>query len=213
MIKVIFLDFDGIVVESTGIKTEAFARLFASEGEEAARKIVEYHMQNSGVSRYEKFRFIYKEILGRPLNEAESLSLGETFSRFVKDEVVQAPYVKGALEFIKKNSSKYKFFIISATPQEEIEEIIAKRGINRFFKAIYGSPKEKIEAVREALRIEGIGAQSAVYVGDALSDFWAADSNNVKFIARIHDNENIFQDIDCLKVKDLRGIEAILANL
>lgn len=213
MIKAVFFDFDGIIVESTGIKTKAFARLFAAEGQEAARKIVEYHMQNAGVSRYEKFRFIYKEILGRPLNETEFRSLCDIFSRIVRDEVVQAPYVKGALEFIETFASKYKFLIISATPQEEIEEIIEKRGINRFFSAIYGSPKEKNDAVKEALKNEGIEAQSAAYVGDALSDFLAADSNNVKFICRIHDNENIFKDITCLKIKDLRGFAAILAGL
>lgn len=213
MIKAIFFDFDGVVVESTGIKTNAFARLFAPEGEEAAKKAVAYHLLNAGVSRYEKFRYIYKEILRRPLSEEQFRLLCDTFAGFVKDEVIRAPQVKGALEFIEANASRYKFFIISATPQEEMEEIAEKRGIRRFFGAICGAPKSKHDAVREILSKEGITAQSAVYVGDALSDLSAAKDNGVTFIARIHDNKDIFADIDCVKIRDLTELGNIVDRL
>lgn len=212
MIKGIFLDFDGVIVESTEIKTKAFARLFALEGQEIAGKVIEYHLRNAGVSRYEKFRFIYKEILRRPLSEEELQALCYMFGRFVKEDVVKAPYVKGAFEFIKKYARGYKLFIISATPQEEIVGIAEKKGIKHFFTAIYGSPKQKYDAVREVLNGEKIEAQEALYIGDALSDFLAAKDNGVRFIARMRDNEDIFKDIDCLKVKDLVDFSAILAQ-
>lgn len=213
MIKGIFFDFDGVIVESTEIKTKAFARLFAPEGREIAGKVIEYHLRNAGVSRYEKFKFIYKEILRRPLSEEELQALCYTFGRFVKDDVVSAPYVKGALEFIKKHARERKLFIVSATPQEEIVEITEKKGIKQFFTAICGSPKKKSDAVRDILNGEKIEAPKALYVGDALSDFLAAQDNGVRFIARVRDNEDVLKDIDCLKVKDLTDFSAILAQL
>ena len=213
MIKGVFFDFDGIIVESTEIKTKAFARLFAPEGQETTKKIVKYHLRNAGVSRYEKFKFIYKEILRRPLSEEESRALCDAFTSLVKEGVIEAPYVKGAQEFIKKYADRYKFFIVSAAPQEEIKEIVEKRRIDRYFTAVYGSPWKKSDAVRETLREKKIEARTALFIGDALSDFLAAKDNGIKFIARIHDNEDIFNDVDCLKVRDLTSLSAILAQL
>ena len=55
MIKAIIFDFDGVLVESLDIKTRAFAKLFGPEGPDMAKRVVDYHLQNGGVSRYEKF--------------------------------------------------------------------------------------------------------------------------------------------------------------
>lgn len=41
-------DFDGVIVESADIKTNAFAELFEREGKDAEEKVVEYHLKNAG---------------------------------------------------------------------------------------------------------------------------------------------------------------------
>jgi len=69
MIKAIIFDFDGVLVESVDIKTKAFAGLFEHEGDSIVRRVVAYHIKNAGVSRFEKFRHIYKEMLDRELTE------------------------------------------------------------------------------------------------------------------------------------------------
>ena len=213
MIKVIFFDFDGVIVESVDIKTNAFAKLFEQEGEEVVKKVVDYHLKNGGVSRYEKFRYIYKEILRRPLNDIEFQGLCNKFANYVLESVVAASYVKGALEFLGNCASQYKCFVVSATPQTEIEEIIQRRDIRKFFRGIYGAPIKKSDAVRDILLEEKFESISAVYIGDAMSDYIAATDNSVKFIARINDNGDIFKDVDCIKVKDLTGLNAILLPL
>ena len=58
-LKAIFFDFDGVLVESVDIKTRAFSKLFEREGEDVVKKVIDYHIDNGGVSRYEKFRYIY----------------------------------------------------------------------------------------------------------------------------------------------------------
>ncbi|MDO8140631.1 MAG: HAD hydrolase-like protein [Candidatus Brocadiales bacterium] len=213
MIKVIFFDFDGVILESVDIKTNAFAELFEREGKDVVEKVVDYHLKNTGISRYEKFRYVYREILKRPLDDKEFNVLCNNFAGLVVEGVLKAPYVKGAKEFLENYTSEYKCYVVSATPQVELEEIILKRYMSHFFKSIYGAPTKKSNAVRNILMSERIDSNVAVYVGDALSDYKAAIDNFVHFIARINNNEDVFTAIDCPKVKDLTNLKAILDSM
>lgn len=213
MIKAIFFDFDGVIVESFDIKTNAFARLFAHEGGDVVRRIVDYHLNNGGISRFEKFRYIYNEILKRPLDDVEFQELCNKFANYVLESVITAPYVKGAIEFLQNHASEYKCFVVSGTPQKEIEEIIQRRDIRKFFRGIYGAPIKKSDAVRDILVKEEIESINAVYIGDAMNDYIAANDNSVRFIARINNNEFIFCDVDCLKVRDLMSLITIISTL
>lgn len=214
MIRTIFFDFDGVIVESVDIKTRAFAKLFEHEGEGIVKKVVSYHLNNAGVSRYEKFRYIYKEILKRFLSDEEFEMLCKKFAASVMDGVIKAPYVEGAKEFLENYSMEYKCFIVSATPQEEIEEISQKRHVRHFFKAVYGAPAKKNDVVRDILVKENINPCNAVYVGDAMSDYLAAKENNVVFIARVtNDNNLLFKDLDCIKLNSLVELEGIVNSI
>lgn len=213
MINTIFFDFDGVIVESVDIKTKAFVRLFERESEDVVKKVVEYHLTNTGVSRYEKFKYIYKEILNRALCDAEFQRLCDKFASLVLDAVVLAPYVKGAKEFLGNFVSKYRFFVVTATPQEEIEEIIRRRAINHFFKAVYGTPTKKSDAVREIMDRWSIKPDNALYIGDAMSDYIAARDNSIHFVARINNNRFLFKDIDCVKIRDLTELGSIVKKL
>ena len=214
MVRTIFFDFDGVIVESVDIKTRAFAKLFEHEGEGIVKKVVSYHLNNAGVSRYEKFRYIYKEILKRFLSDEEFEMLCKKFAASVMDGVIKAPYVEGAKEFLENYSQAYKCFVVSATPQEEIEGIIQKRHIRHFFKAVYGAPAKKNDAVKTILVKENIDPCNAVYVGDAMSDYLAAKENRVAFIARvISDNSLIFKDLDCIKLNDLMNLKEAISSV
>ncbi|MFH1593908.1 MAG: HAD-IA family hydrolase [Candidatus Omnitrophota bacterium] len=208
--EVIFFDFDGVIVESLNIKRDAFARLFEDEGERIVKEVVDYHLAHEGVSRYEKFIYIYKEMLKRPLDEDTFRDLSRKFSDLVMEDVVLCPYVKGAREFLEQYSEKYKCFVLSATPKDEIREIVRRRKLNGFFQGVYGAPDEKTDMVRSIIKKEGIEPARAVYIGDAISDYRAAQENAARFIAKINDNGSIFAGIDCVKVKDLKNLKQIL---
>ncbi len=213
MIKAVIFDFDGVIVESVDIKTAAFAELFKNEGKEAVNKIVGYHLANTGVSRYEKFKYIYKEILKRDLSENEFKGLCDRFASLVVKSVVRAPYVRGSVEFLEAYSSIYKCFVVSATPQPEIEDIIRLRGIEKYFTAVYGAPRKKTKAVGEIIGDYHLLPKELLYVGDALSDYKAAAGNGAHFIARINDNESLFKGIKCIKVRDLSTLKNEIGNI
>lgn len=213
MIKTIFFDFDGVLVESVDIKTEAFGKLFQKEGDAVVQAVLEHHRRNTGVSRFDKFRYIYATILKRKLDDREMERLCSDFERLVVDSVVEAPFVRGAEEFLRAHTKEFDCYVVSATPQQEIEMIIDRRGMAGFFKAVFGSPLSKTEAVARIIKGRPADPRYAVYIGDALSDHRAALENGVKFIARMQGNESVFSGIECMRVRDLTGIKELIDTL
>ena len=57
MIRAIVLDFDGVIVESLGIKTQAFRDLF-SDYPQHLGDIMSYHLSHTSILRYIKFEYI-----------------------------------------------------------------------------------------------------------------------------------------------------------
>ena len=184
MIRAIAFDFDGVLVESVNVKTRAYACLFEEYGQNIVSKVVDYHTKNGGISRFVKLRTIYEKILKKSLSEDKFNSLCEQFSSIVVDEVVAAPWVEGAQEFIKKNKNRYLFFIVSGTPQEELELIVKRRRMGKYFCAVFGSPKDKISLFQEALPRLNLTPKETVFIGDAETDWNAAKTMGLPFLWR-----------------------------
>ena len=47
-------------------------------------------------------------------------------------------------------------------------------------------------------------------MGDAMSDYQAVCDNSIRFIARIHNNEFIFKEMECIKIVDLTDLGRIV---
>ncbi|UCC94725.1 MAG: HAD family hydrolase [Candidatus Omnitrophota bacterium] len=185
MIKVVLLDFDGVLVDSLDIKTHAFVHLFRNYPEGTRQQIRDLHLNNLGVSRYEKFRIILKEFLNQPVSEEKLEKLASEFSRFCIEKVIAAPYIKGAYEFISQHYRNYSLYVVSSTPETELQLILEKRGIRKYFKGAYGTPKKKSEICRLIIEKDGLPPSSVVLVGDAVSDLEAAQQCGLHFIARL----------------------------
>ena len=172
-VKAIIFDFDGVIVDSVNVKTDAFRELFLSE-KEYLQEIIEFHLANGGMSRFIKFDIIYRDILKKPLSEEKSTELGEKFSQLVMQKVIECAYMPGALEFIQKYSKQIRLFIASGTPQEELQGITTQRGLNSYFKEIHGTPRGKPEIIRDILTRYHFKIAETPFVGDALNDYKAA---------------------------------------
>lgn len=186
MLKAIFFDFDGTIVESADIKTDAFRKLFASSPQ--VDEIVAYHTKNAGVSRYEKFDHIYKEILGEPLSPKRRRELGEEFSRIVLEEIIACPLVAGAGQFLEKYSRNVKMYVLSSTPHEELRHIIRERKMVDYFVDAIGAPAKKSESAKRIMEVEGIKPEEALFIGDTCADFNEAGKASIPFIARLPRN-------------------------
>jgi len=182
--KAVILDVDGVLFESVGIKTKAFAELFADYPDKVG-EIVNYHEENGGISRYVKFRHIYENILHEHLTDKRFFELSDRFSGIVFEKVVCAPYVPGAELFIRKCHGRIPLFLVSATPAEELTAIIRARWISTYFADIYGAPESKQHAINEILQMNQFESSSVVLVGDSINDFLAAEETGVPFIGRV----------------------------
>ena len=182
-IKTIFFDFDGVIADSVDIKTKAFAKLFKRYGDEVVKKVVEYHLSHGGVSRYDKFRYYYQNFLGKKITDDEIDTLDKKFSEIVYNEVLKAPFIEGALDFLDICDRKGKnMFVISATPKKEIERIVKARGIDRYFREVVGSPPTKDENLTYLIKQYDIDPLKAVYFGDSPNDLEVAQKHLISFI-------------------------------
>jgi len=181
--RVFLFDFDGVIVDSVNIKTEAFAELYRPFGEKVISKVVRHHRSHGGMSRFEKIHYYHKQYLNQDLSNSDLMKLANRFSRMVLNKVTKAPFIKGSFQFLKLLKDKNKIlFIISGTPEDEIKKIIKKRHLNRFFKDVKGSPLSKQENIERILKKYGILATDCVYFGDSKEDSDAASSVSIVFV-------------------------------
>ncbi|ODS33770.1 MAG: hypothetical protein SCARUB_01127 [Candidatus Scalindua rubra] len=81
-----FFDFDGVIVDSLETKAQAFGALFKDYGEEIVRKVIDYHLQNGGMSRYEKFKFYYNNFLNKKITQEIIGDLDREYSQLVVEK-------------------------------------------------------------------------------------------------------------------------------
>ena len=211
MLTSIIFDFDGVIFESVKAKTKAFRKLF-KQYPKYVEKIVQLHMESGGMSRYEKFKIIYRDFLKLELTEAKSQELGRQFTEYSYDSVVNSVYVRGAHEFLEKYYKQLLLFVASGTPEEEMISIVRERGLDQYFNGVYGSPRSKAILITEILSKQKIGSDQTIFVGDSINDYMGADQTGVKFVGRIHPGyPNPFKDVhvDGL-VNDLTELEELM---
>jgi phosphoglycolate phosphatase-like HAD superfamily hydrolase len=180
VIRAAVFDFDGVVLESADIKTNAFRRLF--DGNPAA---VAYHLDHQGVSRYEKFRYISTEILGGTYTERDERRLGKRFSELVLDEVLACPFVPGAEALLGRRARELPLFVASGTPEDELRTIASARGVAGWFAGIYGTPPTKAEIIGRVLDETALAPGEVAMFGDAMTDLEGAQATGVRFVGRV----------------------------
>ena len=211
MIKAIIFDFDGVLVESTHIKTESFRKLF-SQWPDKVEEIVSYHLKNMGISRYIKFKYFYEEIIRETYSDEIGLKLGRQFSLLVLDRIKKAPFVEGVRVFLEKYHRKYMLFIAFGTPQSELHEIISFKGLAKYFNGVFGTPATKPEIIENILTNNCLERKQLVFVGDAESDRIAAESAGIPFVARIT-NDNISLRNQEWNIKDMTELEHVIEKI
>lgn len=191
---VIFWDFDGVIKESVSVKTDAYVELFRHYGSDVCNQVKNHHLTNGGMSRFDKIP-LYLKWVGIEQNDEEVQNYCDKFSRIVKDKVIASAWVPGVQDFIHNNNKKYIFIMVSATPQDEIEEICKKLNLDCFFLKIYGSPASKSKSIKISMLQCEVDASSCIMIGDAQADIDAAQDNNIDFIFRRH-QENLKLNIN-----------------
>lgn len=191
--SVVFWDFDGVIKESVTVKSVAFERLFLPYGRELATRVRQHHEVHGGVSRFEKMP-IYLGWAGEPATPEQIQRFCDRFAQGVRQAVIDAPWVPGVREYLAGNDRQQRFVLVTATPQEEMQQILSALGIIHHFREVHGSPTTKAAAVRDVLQRWQCPADKALVVGDSETDLEAAAASGVPFLLRRTDLNGPLQD-------------------
>lgn len=180
--KIIFWDFDGVILDSMPIRDYGFAKIFEEFDKELVDKLLEYHTLNGGLSRYVKIRYFYNTLLGVEVSDEKVQELADKFSTIMKSELTNKKYlIKETVDFIEKNYQNYNFHIVSGSEHHELNYLCEKLDLAEYFLSINGSPTPKNDLVKNILEIYSYNPKEAILIGDSINDYEAASINGVEF--------------------------------
>jgi phosphoglycolate phosphatase len=182
--KAIFFDFDGVLAESVAIKEQVFRELFRPYGDDIVEQVIRLHRELGAISRVIKIERIHRDLLGRPLDQDELAEWAERYATTVERQVVGCPEVPGTTALLADMMARAILFVVSGTPEDEMRRIVHARGWDRYFTAVFGSPRLKPAIVRAALAEHGLDAGNCLFVGDTFTDHDAAKATGMPFVGR-----------------------------
>ena len=189
-IKNIIFDFDGVILDSIPVKTEAFRKLFGDFDKEKVDSLINYHLQNGGKSRYLKIEYFFKNILQKDIDNNKILEYAKKYSILTKQELSNPKYlIDDSINFIKNNYKNFNMHIASGADEKDLKYICTSLEISKYFQSINGSPKEKREIVKNILKSNHYKREETILIGDSLNDFEAAESNGIEFYG--YNNSNL----------------------
>lgn len=180
--KNILWDFDGVILDSMPIRNKGFKLVLQEFPNEQVELLVDYHLNNGGLSRYVKFRYFFEQIRGEKIDKEEINDWAEKFSRIMRDELVQPTLlIQDSLQFIRQNFKKYNMHIVSGSDGEELKYLCDELQISPYFISIEGSPTSKNKLVHNLLLKYKYKIDETILIGDSINDFQAAQENNIAF--------------------------------
>jgi len=179
--QTLVFDCDGVVLNSNKIKTQAFYEATKHFGHDPAQALVDYHVQNGGISRYAKFEYFIAQILNQDFDESLSQDLLQRFAQSVKDGLMNCEVAEGLGE-LREKTKHANWLIVSGGDQTELREVFVARGLDKYFNGgIFGSPDTK-DIILEREMANNNVHQNGLFLGDSKYDYQAAKKAGLDFV-------------------------------
>jgi len=181
--KIFLFDFDGVIIDSNNVREYGFKIVLNKYPDNKIQKLLKYHNENGGLSRYNKFRYFYEVILGKSITEKKIHNYAAEFSKIMLNELPQNKYlIDDVVKYIDKLFKENKaLHIVSGSDQTELRIITKKLKISHYFKSILGSPTHKNTLVDEVINLYNYPLKEICLIGDSINDYEAAKINNIDF--------------------------------
>lgn len=204
-IKTIFWDFDGVILDSAKIRINGFKEIFKNYPQDAINRLITYHINNGGLSRFHKIEYFFKEILMQDISQDQIQDFADKFSEIMRKELTNKDYlIQDSIIFIQNNYTKYNFYITSGSEQNELRFLCEKLGITQYFLDIFGSPTKKVIIISNILQEKKYNPKSCVLIGDSIHDFYAARDNHIAFYG--YNNLNL-KDVSKIYINSFQSME------
>ena len=187
----LIFDFDGTLVDSNPIKRQAFRRCFEDFPNHLGQ-ILDYCYANNHIPRWEKFRYVYEKLLKLPYTDQVESNLLRRFELETTEQIIAAPALPGAEEFLKRACITHSLGILSSTPQEILLEILRRRGWVNLFEWIQGAPVHKARWLTRFQLEQGFPGHQVLFFGDTPEDEQSAQESGCSFV-RISDQDQFLE--------------------
>jgi len=182
MIKNIFFDFDGVIIDSMPVREYGFRQIFKDYDSTLVDKLIEFHEINGGLSRFVKIKYFFEKLLNEPISDNTITLYANNFSVLMKKELIKKKYlINETVEYIKKNYKQYNLHIVSGSEENELRYLCQELNIDFYFKSIHGSPTHKNILVKDLLLNYDYKKEQTILIGDSINDYEAAKNNELIF--------------------------------
>ena len=180
--QTIIFDCDGVILNSNFQKIEAYRNTALTYGASKvqAEDLVNHHVKLTGISRYVKFKYFLKEIMGEDVKDSSMEILVNSLNKEVINLLKDCEVAEG-LEKLKSQTQKSTWMVASGGDQEELRFLFKEKKITSYFDGgIYGSPSSKHQIIEKKLKNKHF--LPALFLGDSLYDIQTAQKFHLDFI-------------------------------
>ncbi len=172
--KKIFIDFDGVIVDSnefkeTAIKNSIFKLLGRNE---KTLEAINYFNVNAGIARNFKLSKFFNE---ETVSQILKIYSEECFNFFTKTTPTLG--CREFLDYVKCIDNNIKFYVLSGGEKGEIEFFLKKNLLLDYFEEILASEKNKVDHLKE----KGV-SKNDIFIGDSNNDLKVALKIDINFI-------------------------------
>ena len=177
--NILIFDCDGVLIDANNLKLEAAERILEGFPKSAVARFIAHFKKSFGRSRYDLFREFIENFLEKPFDQELYDKLIEAYGEKCSELYQKSPVIEGVEAFLAKHQDKY-LYVASGGIDSELKSVLSSRGMGHYFSKICGSPPSKKENVANILKSHP-GAR-ALMVGDAHTDFEAAQASGIDFL-------------------------------
>jgi HAD superfamily hydrolase (TIGR01549 family) len=207
----IFLDFDGVVMDSMTLKLDAYCHALSEFGFTRAA-VREQQLLYAGLSRSRALPLMFKALSGG--QDLDAAAQARVLERFAEEDIRLRPRMKlmpGAEGFLEEAGRRgMPLTVVTGTPQEVVDGTVERFALGRFFREVHGWPPLKAEHLAALPARQGLRPDETLYVGDAVQDINAAESAGMPFVAVDHGDGAFAGRNPVATVKGLGELPALL---
>lgn len=210
----VIFDFDGVILDSAGMKTDAMVDLFdARHGpfEAAVRRTV---WRNGGLTRTGSIAILERDVFGRDPMPERVAALAGRYAAMVDQAVYGCPLIDGAVELLEALRGT-PCHLVSGTPHRVLLGIVRAKGLDGRFVTVTGAPDDGTPNDKSAT-FAGLVATHAhdpartLVVGDSLTELVGARHIGAPFAGVVPPEVADPFPAGTPIVRDLHGLAALI---
>lgn len=183
-IESVIFDFDGVILNSSSLRTEVFLKFF-KQFPESHEEMEAFHLKNKGINRVEQLKYL-SELKGISRAELPNFLEESLFQigEMMKSTLESAQLIDGCIDCLEYLFNKTPIHIASNCPHDELIHLLEKHHLKRFFKTYQGSvaDRRKKQAVEDIFKNFHYAKEECLYIGDTLHDYEIATKFKMKFL-------------------------------